>query len=120
MSEKDIGTLTLGCGLAQLAALKPHWGFIHYRERFEPPPITNKKATHLGGFFIGGDVGTLTLGCVLAQLAALKPHRGFIHYRERFESPPITNKEATRLGGFFIGGDVGTRTLDLCDVNTAL
>jgi hypothetical protein len=29
------GGLTLACGLAQGSALKPHWGFIHSRARFE-------------------------------------------------------------------------------------
>ena len=28
-------TRTLGCGLAQIAALKRHWRFIHYRDQFE-------------------------------------------------------------------------------------
>ena len=33
----------IGCGLAQTAALRPHWGLIHSRGRFESLPKIPKK-----------------------------------------------------------------------------
>ena len=51
----DVGTLTLGCGLAQTAALRPRWGLIHSRGRFESlPENTNEKATRKVAFSLVG------------------------------------------------------------------
>ena len=38
----------LGCGLAQIAALKHHWCFIHYRDQFDSisPPPPKKRHPH--------------------------------------------------------------------------
>ena len=47
---------TLGYGLAQIAALKRHWRFIHYRDQFSslipPPPFTNKTPPNGGALFV--------------------------------------------------------------------
>ncbi len=54
-------TRTLGCGLAQIAALKRHWRFIHYRDQFESFHHNAKKEpTRTGGFLFGRGSKTRT------------------------------------------------------------
>ena len=53
----------LGCGLGRGAALKPHWGFIHYRTR---------SNQHRGFEFApAGLVGAWLLGATGAQFTAM-------------------------------------------------
>ena len=47
---------TLGCGLAQIAALNVHWTFIHYRDQFDSPMAKCNKQKHrlMAVFLLGG------------------------------------------------------------------
>ena len=57
--EKDLpgGILTLACGLAQVSALRPHWGLIHYRNRFESLPGNKKQGPMRGPAFLASPAG---------------------------------------------------------------
>ena len=45
-------SLTLACGLAQIAAPNVHRTFIHYRDQFNFPTVAKKTATQMGGCFL--------------------------------------------------------------------
>jgi len=65
MGKRGSGkSLTLGCGLAQIAALKRHRRFIHYRAQFDSPPhdiIVQTKAPRGAMLLFVVEVGRVEL-----------------------------------------------------------
>ena len=67
-------TRTLGCGLAQIAALKRHWRFIHYRDQFESfLYMPNEKPPSWVAFHLAGAV-RLELTRTVLETAMLPLH----------------------------------------------
>ncbi len=82
--------------LGQGAALKPHWGFIHYRTRSNPLNSHKKNTAGWRCFFVVEHRGFVLALDALGQGAALKPHWGFIHYRAR--SNPLNSHKKNTAG----------------------
>ena len=59
MREANTGSNPLGCGLAQVAALEPHWGSIHSRDQGTSLYFNCEKKNHPDGvvFLLAGAEG---------------------------------------------------------------